>query len=182
LDLNPSEEQQLLVETFGALYAKESSPEHVRAAEPSGHDHGLWGRLCHNGVLEMAVDEESGGWGASLLDLALVAEQHGRYVGSAPLLESQVAIRLLAGVGTSEARSAVAAALSGEFLTTLALHPPRDGVLALVPAGAVADTVLFVDGSRLWATPAGEGRRAVANLGSLPVARRRGCPASGRGS
>ena len=41
LDLNPSDEQQLLVETFGALDAKESSPEDVRAAESSGHDHAL---------------------------------------------------------------------------------------------------------------------------------------------
>ncbi len=34
MDLNPSEEQQLLIEAFAALYAKESSSEQVRAAEP----------------------------------------------------------------------------------------------------------------------------------------------------
>jgi len=170
LDLNPSDEQQLLVEAFGALYAKESSPERVRAAEPSGHDPDLWHRLRQNGVVEMAVDEASGGWGASLLDLALVAEQHGRYLGSAPLLEAQVAVRLLARVDTSEARSAVAAALAGDRLTTLALHPPRDGVLTLVPSGSVADTVVFVDDSGLWVTRTGGLGTAVANVGSLPVA------------
>ena len=64
--------------------------------------------------------------GASLLDLALVAEQHGRFLGSAPLLEAQVAARLLAGLGSAEAGSALASALAGEHLITLALHPPRE--------------------------------------------------------
>jgi len=170
MDLKPSEDQQLLIDAFGALYAKESPPERVRAAEPSGYDPELWRRLQEVGALEMAVDEESGGSGASLLDLALVAEQHGRFLGSAPLLEAQVVARLLARVGGSEARSALGAALTGDRLTTLALHPPRDGVLTMVPSGSVADTVVFVDGGKLWRAPVGDGRTVVDNLGSLPVA------------
>ena len=47
----------------------------------------------------MAVAEAAGGWGASLLDLALVAEQLGRAAAPAPVLEAQVAARLLAAVG-----------------------------------------------------------------------------------
>ncbi len=91
MDLNLSEEQQQLVDTFSSLYAKESTGERVRAAEPSGYDAALWERLLETGVVEMAVDEGSGGWGATLLDLALVAEQHGRHLGSAPLIEAQTA-------------------------------------------------------------------------------------------
>ena len=170
MDLNPSEEQCLLVEAFGALYAEQSPPERVRAAEPSGHDPELWGGSAKNGVLEMAVDEISGGWGASLLDLALVAEQHGRFLGSAPLIEAQVAARLLSRVGSPVARTCLADVLAGESLTTLALHPPRGGVLAMVPSGAVADRVVFVDQGRLWSTAAGGAGTAVANLGCLPVA------------
>ncbi len=168
MDLHPSEEQRLLIEAFGALYGKESPPERVRAAEPLGHDAELWGRLLENGALEMAVDEGSGGWGASLLDLALVAEQHGRFLGSAPLLEAQVAARLLARTDGTVARSALTAVLANEQLTTVALHPPRAGVLTMVPSGAVADTVLFFDRGQLWSTPAAS--TAVANLGCLPVA------------
>ena len=82
--------------------------ERVRAVESSGHDPDLWMRLREIGALEMAVDEASGGWGATLLDLALVAEQHGRYLGSAPLLEAQVPARLLARVGSPEASTALA--------------------------------------------------------------------------
>ena len=170
MDLNPSEEQQLLIEAFGALYAKQSSPEQVRAVEPLGHDPDLWLRLQETGALEMAVDEEHGGGGASLLDLALVAEQHGRFLGSAPLLEAQVAARLLGRLDTDEARSTLAAALSGDRLVTLALHPPTDGTLTMVPSGAVADEVLFVDGGQLWSLPIDGACRRVENLGSLPVA------------
>ena len=94
MDLNPSEEQQQLIDAFAAFYAKECPVERVRAAEPSGHDAELWASLRAMGALEMAVDEESGGWGASLLDMALVAEQHGRHLGPAPLIEGQVAAKV----------------------------------------------------------------------------------------
>ena len=185
MDLNLSDEQQQLVDSFGALYAKDSPPERVRAAEaaePTGHDPELWLRLQENGALEMAVDEGSGGWGASLLDLALVAEQHGRYLGAAPLLEAQVAGRLL-GRLASDAKNAPApkrhaarlleSALADAQLVTLALHPPtQDGMLRLVPAGAIADDVIYFDGSSLRhieLDSAGE-RRAVTTIGSLPLA------------
>ena len=170
MDLNPSEEQQLLIDAFGALYSKESSSERVRAAEPLGHDPDLWLRLQETGAMEMAVDEEHGGGGASLLDLALVAEQHGRFLGSAPLLEAQVAVRLLERLDSSEARSMLPTALAGDRLTTLALHPPTHGTLTMVPSGAVADTVVFVDAGQLWSLDIGDSRTGVDNLGSLPVA------------
>jgi alkylation response protein AidB-like acyl-CoA dehydrogenase len=174
VDLNLSDEQQQLVGSFGALYAKESPPERVRAAEPTGHDPELWLRLQENGALEMAVDEGSGGWGASLLDLALVAEQHGRYLGAAPLIEGQAAARLLARLGPdSRAARLLESALAGARLVTLALRPPVGGVLALVPAGAVADDVVFFDGTSLRhiALDDGEGARTtVSTIGSLPLA------------
>ena len=174
MDLNLSDEEQQLVDAFGALYAKESSTERVRAAEPLGYDPELWARLKENGGLEMAVPETAGGWGASLLDLALVAEQHGRYLGSAPLLEAQVAARLLARLHTADATSLLEGALSGSRLVTLALHPPKRGVLSFVPAGAVADDVLFFDGGTLLRAavgdPPGQPRPSIKNIGSLPVA------------
>jgi alkylation response protein AidB-like acyl-CoA dehydrogenase len=185
VDLNLSDEQQQLVDSFGALYAKESQPERVRAAEatePTGHDAELWVRLQENGALEMAVDERAGGWGASLLDLALVAEQHGRHLGSAPLIEAQAAARLLARLSAAslaaEATTAAAragselleSALAGARLVTLALRPPSGGVLSLVPAGAVADDVVFFDGTSLRHFEVQGDTRAVSTIGSLPVA------------
>ena len=201
MDLDLSDEQQQLVDSFGALYAKDSPPERVRAAEavePTGHDPELWLRLQENGALEMSVDEDAGGWGASLLDLALVAEQHGRFLGAAPLLETQTTARLLARLLArlgphSPAAALLEAVLADARLATLALHPPTGGVLSLVPAGAIADDVIFFDGNSLRhialdpdgdedpyadapgptgpaPTAGNAARRSVTTIGSLPLA------------
>ena len=170
MDLNPSEEQQQLIDAFSAFYAKECPVQRVRDAEPSGHDAGLWARLQEMGALAMAVDEPSGGWGASLLDLALVAELHGRHIGPAPLIEGQVAVRLLAQAGSPAAAEALSRALMSNRLITVALHPPQQDVLVLVPAGAVADEVIFFQGDQLMSMEIADHARPVSNLGAMPVA------------
>jgi alkylation response protein AidB-like acyl-CoA dehydrogenase len=170
MDLNPSEEQQQLVDTFGSFYAKECPVERVRGAEPTGHDSELWSRLREMGALDMAVDEASGGWGASVLDLALVAEQHGRHLAPAPLIEAQVAARLLARLGGEAATETLDGALREDRLVTLALHPPRDDLLTMVPAGGVADQVVFRDGDRLFCLEIAGERGPSPNIASMPVA------------
>lgn len=170
MDLQLSDEQQQLVDSFGALYAKQSSTERVRAAEPRGHDPELWARLRDNGALDMAVPQAAGGWGADLIDLALVAEQHGRALGSAPMLEAQVAARLLAALPGDASRDLLEGALAGSRLVTVALHFPRRGTLAAVPAGALADDVLFIDGDRLCHAVVVDAGPGFTNIGSLPLA------------
>ena len=170
MDLNPSGEQQQLIDAFAAFYAKECPLERVRAAEPSGHDADLWASLRTMGALEMAIDEQSGGWGASLLDMALVAEQHGRHLGPAPLIEAQVAARLLARAGGHAAADALGRALGRGHLVTIALHPPHGGVLALVPAGSVADEVIFFEHGQLMCMAIVDRACPVPNTGSMPLA------------
>jgi alkylation response protein AidB-like acyl-CoA dehydrogenase len=171
VDLGIDEEQRQLVASFSNLLAKASTPERVRAAEPGGLDEALWRTLIDTGALTMAVPEDSGGWGASLLDLALVAEQLGRALAPAPAVEAQVAARLLAAAGPGPAADALGRALAGEQLVTVAVRPARDGVAALVPGGAVCDAVVALDGDRLVLAPvAGGARRPVANLASAPLA------------
>jgi len=170
MDLRPSPEQDQLVEAFSSLYGKESPPERVRAAEPRGFDPALWDRVVEMGVVNMAVSEDGGGWGASLLDLALIAEQQGRHVAAVPVIETQVAARLLERVGAGSAAETLAAVLSGDRLVTLALRPARGAVAPMVPAGAVADGVIVLVGDRLELVPVNDGRTVVTNLGSLPLA------------
>ena len=55
MDLTLSGEQKQLVESFAALYARESPTERVRAAEPLGFDAKLWQALREIGVLDMSV-------------------------------------------------------------------------------------------------------------------------------
>lgn len=170
MDLRPSDEQLQLIDAFAALYAKESTPERVRDAEPLGFDHRLWSQLVELGALSMAVDESDGGWGASLLDLELVAEEHGRALGSAPLLEAQVACRLLARAGGAAAGDLLAASLAGERLPTVSPRVPSSGLLALVPAGAVATDVIAREGDRLVVLTPGDDRVTPENVGCQPLA------------
>ena len=170
MDLGLDPEQEQLVETVGALLGKHSSPERVRAAEPLGFDEPLWAQLLELGVVSMAVDEERGGWGASLLDLALVAEQVGRAVAPAPVIEAQVAARLLARLDVPLAADTLAAALAGERLVTLALHPAAGGRAPLLPAGAVADLAIVPVDDRLVLVDLDGRRTGVENLGSMPLA------------
>lgn len=170
MDLRLDPEQEQLVDAFAALLGKRSSPEQVRAAEPSGFDDALWAQLLELGVVAMAVDEAHGGWGASLLDLALVAEQLGRAVAPAPVIEAQVAARLLAALDGPVAADALAAALGGEQLITLALHPASGGRAPMLPAGAVAHAAVVPVDDRLVLVELEGHRTPVANLATMPLA------------
>jgi len=171
MDLALSSEQEQLVDSFGGLLAKASSIERVRAAEPMGFDADLWAKLIEVGVTAMAVDEDHGGWAATLLDLALVAELAGRNLAPAPIIESQVAARLLAASGAPAAQDLLAGCLDGSLLVTVALHPSIEGRLPLVPGGAVADHVIARHEDRLVVVAtAGQERRHVDNLGGQPLA------------
>ncbi len=109
--------------------------------------------------------------GASLLDLALVAEEVGRAAAPAPVIEAQVAARLLGAIGTALQLAALEGALDGGRLTTFAVRPAIGGTARLAPAGAVCDAAVVLDGERLvLVTPDGAGRQPVDNLASAPLA------------
>ncbi|HEY8545667.1 MAG TPA: acyl-CoA dehydrogenase family protein [Acidimicrobiales bacterium] len=150
MDLSHSADQLALQEAVGRLYAKESHPERVRAAEAThGHDPALWDALTQMGVPTMGVPEGRGGGGARLADLAVVAEQHGAHLGSAPLVETMVVARLLAAAG-APGEAALARLLDGAP-AALALRPVAPGttVAPLVPGGAVAPVVVARQGDEL---------------------------------
>lgn len=169
MDLSLTGEQRQLVDSFAALFARESTSERVRAAEPSGFDLKLWEALQDTGAVEMAVGEGAGGWGATELELALIAEQFGRAVASAPVIEAQVAARLLAESGEAGA-GLLRAAIAGDQLVTFAPRAQRGGLLKLVPGGAVADHVIALVDGRLLVVPIDKNRTAVENLASMPLA------------
>ncbi|MDE0162201.1 MAG: acyl-CoA dehydrogenase [Acidimicrobiaceae bacterium] len=95
-----SEDQQAVAEAFGDLFAREATPEAVRAAEAGcGFDPGLWRKLAAAGAPGMAVGVADGGGGASLVDLAVVVHEWGRRLAPVPLVEHAVCARLLASAG-----------------------------------------------------------------------------------
>jgi alkylation response protein AidB-like acyl-CoA dehydrogenase len=166
LALNADHEQ--LREAFDAILRVESTPARVRAAEPLGHDAGLWTALVAFGVPMMRVPEEAGGLGAGLLDASLIAEVAGRHLASAPVIESIVATHLLAELG-GEAEAWLRRVAQGEVIVTLALHEPDLRPSQLVPGAAVADAILYLDEDEvglLVGTPPGA---APGNLGKSPL-------------
>ena len=166
MDLRLTDEQEQLVSSLASLYARHATPERVREAEPGGFDKALWDQLLELGVVPMAVDEAAGGWGASPLDLTLAAEQQGRAVAPAPAIEAQVAARLLARVDGD----ALDAVLDGQRLVTVAITPAAAGRALAVPAAAVADDAVVLEGDRLLLVPLEGVRTPFENLGSMPLA------------
>jgi alkylation response protein AidB-like acyl-CoA dehydrogenase len=171
VNLALGDEQRELVASFASLLNRASSPDAVRAAEPDGFDGALWRTLQETGALTMAVPEAQGGWGAALVDLALVAEEVGRALAPAPVVETQVAARLLATAAPDPAADVLSSVLGGDRLVTMALRPPLAGVAELVPAGAICDALVVpATGRLLLVSPPPEARRPVSNLASAPLA------------
>jgi alkylation response protein AidB-like acyl-CoA dehydrogenase len=169
-DFSLSLEQQELREAFAAMFEKESPSARVRAAEPLGFDADLWRTLVAAGVISMGLPEASGGDGADLVDLVLVAEQFGRSVAPVPLVDAIVAARLLAASGAPAPM--IDAVADGTKVAAVALHAVDVGERQLVSAGAVAPVVLGMEAGALVAvdTHTDALPPAVANLGAAPMA------------
>jgi hypothetical protein len=84
-----------------------------------------------------------------LLDLELASERAGSALAPIPLVDAWIAARLLAACGDSG--QSVLERLGGDTppVAVLALHPARDGLARLVPAGAVAEIVVGLDDDEL---------------------------------
>lgn len=176
MDLDLSDDQLALEEAVGQLLEKEAPVAAVRTAEPLGFDVNLWHKVTRMGLTTVTLPEDRGGGGSGFVDLALAVEQVGRAVAPVPLIEAAVANHLLASVAeTPEVSSLLAQAVAGELLATLTLRPAVANVATLVPAGAVADAVIALDGDELvvvrppGASPTNPAP-SVPNLGSLPLA------------
>lgn len=170
MNLDLSDDEKVLQDTFAEFFAKESPPQRVRSAEPLGFDEELWDKLVELGAITLAVPDELGGGGGRLLDLAIVAQEAGRRIAPVPLVEAAAAVGVLAAAGATDLVTEV---VNGA-LPTLALHPAVGGVYRLVPAGAVADIVVARDGTDLIALcrkgrPARPYTDAVPNFGSSPI-------------
>lgn len=171
MQLGLTEEQELLQRTFAELFAAESSPDRVRAAEATGFDAGLWKHLIETGAVGVRVPEAQGGSGAGLHDAAILAEQAGRALASAPLVEAICAAGLLARIEGDTARTLLAEVLEGRCVPSLALRSADREPAQLVPGGAAAQAVLALDGDALVLLRRPDTAAPPANLGSGALAR-----------
>ncbi len=169
MHLRTNEEQDALRDAVARFLEKASSAEAVREAERLGWDPDVWAGLTAMGVPALGVAEEHGGSGATLRDLAVVAEACGARLAPAPVVEAMVAARLLARFA-EPAADALGALVGGGGPVTLALHPAVDGATRAVPGAAVADAVVVLDGDDLVVVHQSERPPSPANLGSAPIA------------
>lgn len=167
MDLDLSADQEEMVAAFRTFFVRECPPAVVRDAEPDGFDRRVWTTFLSMGGPTIGVAEVHGGGGASLLDLELIAEPAGATLAPIPLVETLVAARLLTADGIGGGGD-----VDPEAITTLALRPAVDGAARLVPAGAVADAVVGLDGDDLVVVTEPAPGGVPGNLGCLPLADR----------
>ncbi len=161
----------------------------VRSAEPLGFSPALWTALAGIGAPGIAVPSQFGGGDFGFFAASLAAEALGRSLAPVPFVEHVVATRLLTrlaqestGSGASAVDdSALGPLVSGDAIATLALRPTERGVARLVPAGAIADVVIALDGDVLVRIDAPPPGHAIPNLASSPLADRSATPVAASG-
>lgn len=171
MNLELSDDQQMLRETFARLLDEHSSTARVRAALPSGFDAALWTAMADFGAFSIRVPEAFGGLGLGLLDAAVVMEEAGRTLASGPLAETLVAARLLATLGGAQTAAFLEKVLAGEAVVSLAFHDVGRQPMQWVAGGAAAEAVIALRGDQVLLVRFAEAdREAEPNLASTPLA------------
>lgn len=170
-----SPEQEELASLVRGLLAKRADATAVRAAIASaaGHDTALWQALCEQvGVAALAVPEEYDGFGASLVETAVVLEELGANLSPAPLLASAVRAAELLLHGSEEDRAEWLPRLAAGEVTPVDLGsvvlepaqrtPSMDQTMRIAPGSvAPADDVLDVARALISALQVGAMQRAL---------------------
>src|SRR5208337_1618679 len=171
MNLDLSQDQDMMRETFARFLNEHSSPARVRAVMPGGFDRALWAGLAELGAFSLRVPEGSGGLDLSLLDAAVLMEEAGRTLVSGPLAETLVVARVLALLGDGAGGALLERVLAGQAVVAIAFADIARDAVQWVPGGAVAEAVIArrADTVVLIAVPEGE-RRSEPNLASTPIA------------
>jgi len=105
MDFSLTEEQQALRDLAAKIFADKATIERIVEVERHTDerlDRDLWAALASSQLLGVAIPEQFGGLGFTVLELALVLEQQGRFVAPVPLLASLVLAALpIAEFGTT---------------------------------------------------------------------------------
>jgi alkylation response protein AidB-like acyl-CoA dehydrogenase len=169
MEFTLSDEQQELAATVRSLLTKRADSAMVRAAMASeaGYDEALWQTLCEQiGAAALAVPEEYGGAGFSLLESMIVLEEVGRSLAPSPLLASIVAAEALLAGGTDAAKRELLPRIAGGEVAAFGV-PGEPALMAdratvLLAAG---DSLLLADGPGSWLPSMDQ----TVRLGSVPT-------------
>jgi alkylation response protein AidB-like acyl-CoA dehydrogenase len=138
-----SEEQDELAAIVSSLLDKRSDSAAVRAAmeSESGYDESLWQAMCEQvGVAALPIPEEYDGFGASLVETAVVLEELGRNLAPSPMVATAIATSALLVCADDETKAALLPAIATGEIATLAV----DDLVLDAPAATIVLRV--VDG------------------------------------
>ncbi|WP_328682443.1 acyl-CoA dehydrogenase family protein [Streptomyces sp. NBC_00343] len=139
MDASFTAEQDEIRRTLRELLQKRCGSQESRTAvdTPAGHDPALWTALARQlGLPGLALPEAYGGVGCTATELALAAEETGRFLAPSPLLATAVlAAPLVLALGTETQRARLLPRIAAGSLTA-----------ALAVPGTVLTTALTLTG------------------------------------
>jgi alkylation response protein AidB-like acyl-CoA dehydrogenase len=131
MDLDLTEEQQMLRETVQKVCAERAPITVVRAVEddPSGYPPELWKQMAELGLLGLTLPEAYGGAGQSALEGVILYEELGRSLAPSPhFVSSVMSGGVLALAGSEELKRAWLPKIAcGEAIITPAWLEPNNG-------------------------------------------------------
>lgn len=148
MDLEFTEEQQMIKDMARSIFDEHSSVDQVRKLEddPKGYSDALWKQLAESGLLGLTIPAEYGGGGQTLFEAALVYEEIGRTLASVPhFVSAVVGAGVLAEAGSDAQKSEwLPKIATGEAILTPAWLEPERGY---GPVGVqIAATAATADG------------------------------------
>jgi alkylation response protein AidB-like acyl-CoA dehydrogenase len=156
MNFDLDDDQREIKNTARDLLAQRSRFEQVRhAAEGGGYDDSLWQELVALGWTGIGIDEDHGGVGFGVIEVALLAEELGYAVTPSRFLANAMAGLVLSNAGSEEQkRRWLPGIASGEAPGTIAYA--RDGVAELVPDAEGAAVIVLVESDRATVVEAGD--------------------------
>ena len=131
MELDFSEEQQMLAELSRGVCAEYCPLDVVRSAEEDSQGYALtlWEKLGSLGLVGLGLPEQLGGGGQGLLECAILYEEFGRTLAPTPHFVSAVLCGdlMVRAAGESLAKQWVPKLASGEAIFSLAWLEPDNG-------------------------------------------------------
>jgi alkylation response protein AidB-like acyl-CoA dehydrogenase len=154
-----TDEQTMLADTMREFLASTADLDRVREASltPDAFFSDVWHGMAEMGLIGLAVDEQYGGAGYGLEELAVVFEELGAMVTPVPLLSSVMAATAIAAAGTDAQKDELLPSIaSGEVIPTLAVFENAHDDAASTP-GTIAtpsDIGWVLTGTKRYVTDA----------------------------
>jgi len=120
-------------------------------------DRALWAEMAALGWLGLGIDEAHGGLGQGFAQLAVLHEELGRIVATAPSLATLVAVSVINANGPAEFKAALPAIAAGEVMFGVAMAWSKSVALKNERLNGAAEHVLFVGDADLFLLEIAEG-------------------------